>query len=55
MGIAYILEIPLLSDLREESKLLRDQCAPLDSLTGSADLSRHNADREEDEEREGGK
>lgn len=55
MDVAYILEIPFLSDLREESKLLRDQCAPLDSLTGSADLSHHNADKEEAKEREGGK
>ncbi|XP_044034850.1 protein phosphatase 1 regulatory subunit 1B-like isoform X2 [Siniperca chuatsi] len=43
------------TDLREESKPLRDQCASLDSLTGSADLRRHHRDEEEAKEREEGK
>lgn len=48
-------KIPFLSDLREESKPLRDHRAPADSLTGSADLSRHHGDVEEAKEREEGK
>ncbi len=55
IGTAFTFEIPLLSDLRDESKPLRDQCAPPDSLTGSTDLSRHHGDKEEAKEREEGK
>lgn len=55
IDVAYTFEIPFLPDLREESKPLRDQCAPLDCLTGSADLSRHHGDKEEAKEREEGK
>ncbi|XP_049418814.1 protein phosphatase 1 regulatory subunit 1B-like isoform X2 [Epinephelus fuscoguttatus] len=40
------------TDLREESKPLRDQCSPPVSLTGSADPSRHHGDEEEAKERE---
>ncbi|XP_076616641.1 protein phosphatase 1 regulatory subunit 1B-like [Chaetodon auriga] len=43
------------SDLREESKPLRDHCAPPDSLTGSADLSRRHGDEDEAKEKEDGK
>ncbi|KAG8008672.1 hypothetical protein GBF38_010254 [Nibea albiflora] len=53
--IAYTLKIPCFSDLREESKPLKDQRAPPDSLTGCADLSRHQGDEEEAKEREAGK
>nr|XP_033466952.1 protein phosphatase 1 regulatory subunit 1B-like isoform X1 [Epinephelus lanceolatus] len=40
------------TDLREESKPLRDQCSPPVSLTGSADPSRHHGDEEEAKKRE---
>lgn len=53
--IAYKFNILFLSDLREESKPLRDQCAPLDSLTWSGGLSRHHGDEEEAKETEEGK
>ncbi|KAM9336702.1 protein phosphatase 1 regulatory subunit 1C-like [Symphorus nematophorus] len=50
-------QTPSATDLREESKPLRDQCAlpSPDSLTGSADLSHHQGDEEETKEREDGK
>ncbi|XP_031699913.1 protein phosphatase 1 regulatory subunit 1B-like [Anarrhichthys ocellatus] len=40
------------TDLRVESKPLREQCAPPDSLTGSADLSRHHEDKKKAKESE---
>ncbi|XP_038590856.1 protein phosphatase 1 regulatory subunit 1B-like [Micropterus salmoides] len=40
------------TDLKEESKPLKDQCAAPDSLTGSADLSHHHRDKKEAKERE---
>ncbi|XP_037609843.1 protein phosphatase 1 regulatory subunit 1B-like [Sebastes umbrosus] len=43
------------TDLREESKPLREQCAPPDSLTGRAALTRHHGDEEGAKEREEGK
>ncbi|KAE8284090.1 Protein phosphatase 1 regulatory subunit 1B [Larimichthys crocea] len=49
-------QIASATDLREEPrKPLKDQCAPPDSLTGSADLSRQRGDEEEAKEREAGK
>lgn len=52
---AYIFELPFLSGLEDESKPIRDQNAPLDSLAGSADVSCHQSDRGEGEEEEEGK
>ncbi|KAI3365212.1 hypothetical protein L3Q82_010311, partial [Scortum barcoo] len=43
------------TDLREARKPLKDQCAPLDGLTGSADLSCHHGGKDEVKEREEGK
>lgn len=44
------------TDLRGESRPLRDQCAPSDISTVSVDLSHHHGDEEEEaKEREGGK
>ncbi|XP_063748961.1 protein phosphatase 1 regulatory subunit 1B-like isoform X2 [Eleginops maclovinus] len=43
---------PSATDPREESHPLRDQCAQLDSLTESAELSLHRSDEEEAKERE---
>ncbi|XP_074476438.1 protein phosphatase 1 regulatory subunit 1B-like [Sebastes fasciatus] len=43
------------TDLREESKPLREQCAPPDSLTGRAAVTRHHGDEEGAKEREEGK
>ncbi|XP_039991639.1 protein phosphatase 1 regulatory subunit 1B-like [Xiphias gladius] len=43
------------TDLREESKPLKDQCAPSDISSVSADLSHHYRDEEEAKEREEGK
>ncbi|XP_051273336.1 protein phosphatase 1 regulatory subunit 1B [Dicentrarchus labrax] len=43
------------TNLREESKPVRDQCAPPASFTGSADLSSHHGDEEEAKERDEGK
>ncbi|XP_056285637.1 protein phosphatase 1 regulatory subunit 1B-like isoform X1 [Pseudoliparis swirei] len=40
------------TDLWGESKLLREQCAPPDCLTGSTDLSRHHGDKDKANERE---
>ncbi|XP_034415253.1 protein phosphatase 1 regulatory subunit 1B-like [Cyclopterus lumpus] len=40
------------TDLWGERKLLREQCVPPGSLTGSADLSRHHGDQEKASERE---
>ncbi|TKS89677.1 Protein phosphatase 1 regulatory subunit 1B DARPP-32 [Collichthys lucidus] len=48
-------QIASATDLREESKPLKDQCAPPDSLTGSADRSRQRGDEEEAKGREAGK
>ncbi|XP_034067082.1 protein phosphatase 1 regulatory subunit 1B-like [Gymnodraco acuticeps] len=39
---------PSATDPREESQSLRDQCAQLDSLTETADLSLHRSDAEEE-------
>ncbi|KAI4807808.1 hypothetical protein KUCAC02_027592 [Chaenocephalus aceratus] len=39
---------PSATDPREESQPLRDQCAQLDSLTETADLSLHRSDAEEE-------
>lgn len=55
IDIAYTFQISFLSDIREESRPLREQCAPPDSLTGCADLSRHQGDKEEAKKREEGK
>lgn len=41
------------SDLREESKLLGDQCASVDTLTEKADLSCHQLDGQDAKELEG--
>lgn len=46
--IPYTFKFPFLSDPREESQPLRDQCAQLDSLTETADLSLHRSDAEEE-------
>lgn len=43
------------TDLREESKPHREQCAPPDSLTASADLSCRQGDEGEAKERKDGK
>ncbi|XP_068439478.1 protein phosphatase 1 regulatory subunit 1B-like [Clinocottus analis] len=43
------------TDLRMESKLLREQCALPDSLTGSADRSRRHGGKEKANVREGDK
>ncbi|XP_074518618.1 protein phosphatase 1 regulatory subunit 1B-like [Halichoeres trimaculatus] len=40
------------TEQREESEPLRDQCSPPDSLTGCADLSHHSRDEEEARDRE---
>lgn len=52
---AYTFELAFLSGLKDESKPIRDQNAPLDNLSGSADLSCHHSDRGDGEEEEEGK
>lgn len=43
----------LRSDLREESKLLRDQCASVDTSTEKADPRCHQMDEQDAKEQEG--